>query len=335
MSEILPARSPAAGPVAPSRVVTCAPDGNLRLTRLDVAAPGAGEVRVRIVACGVCPAESAAWSARRASGLRFGHEPAAVIEHLGEGVAGRHVGDRVFVHHRVGCGTCRLCLTGREVHCPAWQVDALSPGAMADHALVAAGAVEAGIVSLPSGVDDSVATLIEPLGCALRAWTRAAGDLADRRVVILGLGVWGILHVMIARRRGARQIIAVDPVPDRLRQARTFGADEVINVETEDVAARLRMLTEGEGADLSVVMPGSDAVMELAAESAAVGGTVVLFSPLPASRRWAIPVADLFRREVNLVTSRSAGSADIAQAIEMIAAGPAPEWRRLITHRFP
>jgi L-iditol 2-dehydrogenase len=335
--------TPTAHPVVTARSVLLDADGELQLREVAVPPPGPGQIRLRITACGVCPAESAGWSARRLRNNSPGHEPAGVVESLGPGVEHLRAGMRVFAHHHAPCGTCGACRRGRPVHCATWRRNALTPGAMSEYVLVSAEAVAADVLPLPESVPDAAATLIEPLACVLRAWSRALGP--DRSaaegppgpesVLVMGLGVMGMLHCAAARARGADEVIAADRVPHRLTRALEFGATETVNVEVEDLAARTADHTGGRGADLVIVGPGSAEAMELGSACVAPGGTLLLFSPPPVGQRWGMPVGELFHREVRVITSFSAGPDDTRAALAALAGPLQGAGRRLVTHRFP
>jgi L-iditol 2-dehydrogenase len=159
-------------------------------------------------------------------------------------------------------------------------------------------------------------------------------------VLVLGLGVMGMMHVAAAAARRAEVIIAADRVPHRLRQARGFGATAAVNVDTEPVADRVAGLTDGAGADLVIVGPGSPEAMQLGLSCTAAGGTLLLFSGTPAEAVWPLRPAEVFFREVRVVPSFSAGPADTRAALSALT--PPHGWlsaaghvERLLTHAFP
>jgi len=184
---------------------------------------------------------------------------------------------------------------------------------------------------IPGWMGDDEATFVEPLACVVKAQRRAHLGAGDR-VLIIGAGVIGLLHLLLARRRGAAVIIA-DRVPSRLRRAEVLGADAV-DVTKVDLAPFVRGLTEGEGADVVVVGPGNPEAIEAGYRSAAPGGTVVLFTPAPPDDVWPLPVHDAYFREISIVPSYSCGPNDTAEALALLESGMAMEVAELITHRL-
>jgi len=303
-------------------------DANISVRDVPLPPPGDGELLVRITACGICPGESMDWYVARKAPFVLGHEPVGVVEG-GDDRAFRR-GARVFVHHHAACMRCERCRRGDFVQCDAWRATRLIPGGMSRFAVVQAPGVATDVLALPDAIDDDTATFIEPLATVVKSMRRAGG-VAGRRVLVIGLGVMGLLHILVARERGAALVLGSDTVAGRRDAAVRSGADRAF--APEDLAAQVIAATGGEGADVVIVGPGSTAAMDAAAASVARGGTIVLFTPLPPDARWAMPVHDFYFRDVSVVTSYSAGPNDTRAAMELLGNGLTV--RSLITHRFP
>ncbi len=273
------------------------------------------------------------WYMRSKAPLVFGHEPAGEVAAVGAEVEGLRPGDRVFVHHHAPCFTCDLCARGEFVQCPAWRAGRLEPGGMAEYFVVPAGNVRGDTLRLPDAVSFVDGTLVEPLACTVKSLRRAA-LVGGERLVIIGLGIMGQLHVLLARHLGVRQIIGLDRVPFRLEHARALGADAVVNVDVQDPVAAVRELTEGALAHAVIVGPGSIEAMELGLALAGRGATVVLFTASRPEERLSVQPYDLYFREVRLVPSYSCGPNDTRDALALIASGVVSA-ERVITHRFP
>jgi len=317
-------------PTVTRAAVWHAPD-DLRVEEIAVRAPGPGELLVRIRACGLCASEAMAWYMARKAPVALGHEAVAEVIAAGEGVDGFEPGSRVFVHHHAPCFACAKCRRGNFVHCTTWRATRLVPGGLSQYALVPAHVVRFDTRPIPGWMGDDEATFVEPLACVVKAQRRAHLGAGDR-VLIIGAGVIGLLHLLLARRRGAAVIIA-DRVPSRLRRAEVLGADAV-DVTKVDLAPFVRGLTEGEGADVVVVGPGNPEAIEAGYRSAAPGGTVVLFTPAPPDDVWPLPVHDAYFREISIVPSYSCGPNDTAEALALLESGMAMEVAELITHRL-
>lgn len=323
-----------AAAVLPSvtRAVVFHGPGDLRLEQVRLPAPGSGDLVVRIRACGLCPGEAMDWYMARKAPLALGHEPVGEIIHTGSGVRGFAVGERVFVHHHAPCLRCARCRQGDFVHCVTWRRSRLHPGGVSEFAVVPSEIVRGDTLRLPARLTDEAATFVEPLACVVKS-LRRGGLRRGGSVLVIGLGVMGLLHVMLARRRGAAMIIGADRVPVRLARAGDAGADEVIDVRERSMPDAVGELTHGEGANLIIVGPGSVEAIESGFASAAPGGTVVLFTPTPPEERWPLPVYDAYFREIRIVPSYSAGPDDTAEALRHLLDGLPVE--SLITHRLP
>lgn len=315
-----------------TRAVVYYTSDDLRLEEVPLPRLQPGEMLVRIRACGLCPGEAMGWYMARKAPTVLGHEPVAEVVHVTPEVIGFAIGDRVFVHHHAPCLKCRACRRGAYIHCETFRRTRLIPGGLAQYAVVPEEVVRADTLKLPEDISDDAATFIEPLACVVKS-VRRAGVGAGDRVLVIGLGVMGMLHAMLARRLGAELIIGADRVPTRLARAREFGADVVIDVTREDLPEAVRAHADGTGADVVVVGPGTVEAIALGFQSVAPGGTLVLFTPTPPDRVWPLPVHDAYFREIRIVPSYSAGPPQTREALQWLQDGLPVE--ALITHRFP
>lgn len=304
---------------------------DLRLVDVPLPPPAAGELLVRIRACGLCPGETMAWYMARKAPVTLGHEIVGEVVQIGKGTRGFAPGDRVFVHHHAPCMRCRACQRGNYVHCPTWRRTRLVPGGLAEFAVVPEVIVQTDTLRIPAHLTDEVATFIEPLACVVKSLQRA-GLKAGDRIVIIGLGVMGMLHILLARALGAAEIIGVDRVASRLARGKTVGADVVIDGMRESVRDVVRQHTDGLGADVTIVGPGTLEAIELGFRSVGPGGSLVLFTPTPTQDQWPLPVHDAYFNEIRIVPTYSAGPPDTQEALRWLERGLPVE--QLISHRY-
>ncbi len=305
--------------------------GDLRLEDVPLPAPGRGEIVLRITACGLCPGEVMDWYLARKAPVPLGHEPVGEVVETGEG-AGFAIGERVFVHHHAPCLTCRPCRRGDFVHCATWRPRRLIPGGLATYAVVQAPAVITDTLRVPDGVSDDAATFVEPVACVVKSVRRARVRDGDR-VLVVGLGVMGLLHLLVLRAIARPSLLlAADRLPDRLARAGGI-ADALVDVSRRPLAEAVAQATDGEGADVVIVGPGTVEALEAGRQAVAPGGTLVVFTPAPPDARWPLPVHDVFFKETTIVPSYSAGPDDTREALRLLAAGLPVE--PLITHRLP
>ncbi|MGH2399519.1 MAG: alcohol dehydrogenase catalytic domain-containing protein [bacterium] len=324
-------RTGAVLPTTTRAVVFHRPD-DLRLESIPVPRLGPGDVLVRIAACGLCASEVMDWYMARKAPIPLGHEPVGEVLQTGPAVDAFAPGDRVFVHHHAPCMRCRACRRGAYVHCTTWRRTTLIPGGLAEFAVAPAEIVAADMLAIPPEMSDEAAIFIEPLATVVKSLRRGGLREGDR-VLVIGLGVMGLLHVMMARRLGAQMIVGADRVPSRLERAREAGADAVVDVATERLPETMRAAGDGDGADIVIVCPGSLDALQTGVEAAGAAGTVVVFTPTAPELRWSLSVHDLFFREVRIVPSYSCGPDDTRAALRYILEGLSVE--SLITHRLP
>jgi L-iditol 2-dehydrogenase len=323
-----------AGAVLPTvtRALVLHRPGDLRLETVALPSPGPADLLIRIRACGLCPGEAMEWYMARKAPLALGHEPVGEILHAGPAVRGFAPGERIFVHHHAPCLRCAPCRRGDFVHCATWRGSRLIPGGVSEFAVVPADIVRGDTLRLPADVTDDAATFVEPLACVVKSLRR--GRLGPGgSVLVIGLGVMGLLHIMMARRLQAGLIIGADRVPERLGRATAVGAGAVVDVRERALADAVRALTGGEGARLVIVGPGTVEAIDAGFASAAPGGTVVLFTPTPPEIRWPAPLHDAYFREISIIPSYSAGPDDTAEALGYLADGLPVE--QLVTHHLP
>ncbi|MDH4209027.1 MAG: zinc-binding dehydrogenase, partial [Anaerolineae bacterium] len=129
---------------------------------------------------------------------------------------------------------------------------------------------------------------VEPLACVVLGSDAACIAEGDTVVIAGGGGPIGLLHLQLARLRGAAQLIVIDLQDTRLELARSLGATQVINPAREDVADAVSSLTEGRGADVVIEAAGVPDVWEMALGLVRKGGTVVMFGGCPAGSQIAL-----------------------------------------------
>lgn len=251
-----------------------------RLTVQDipVPAPGAGEVLVRIEACGICLSDvhmiEGTFPPPPLPQVTPGHEAAGTIEQVGPGVTYWQPGQRVVIAGGKNCGVCRHCATGDFADCSSPQIMGQGyDGGWAQYVVVPFPVLTA----VPEGVPIEQAAL-----CADAVATPYNG-LIHRGALRLGevVGLWGIgglgVHaVQIARLAGAGLLIAVDPLDAARERALELGADHALDPGAVDVRVEVMRLTDGEGVDLAVELAGVNSALDQAVSCLARDGRVVV-----------------------------------------------------------
>ena len=306
---------------------------DIRIEDMPVPRIGPRDALLKTKACGICSGDVMPWYIEKKAPLVLGHEPTGEIVEVGREVTSFKPGDRVFVHHHAPCFHCTYCQRGDYVQCETWKNTKIIPGGVSEYILVPEINLEHDTLGLPASLNYEDGTLLEPAACVIKALKRSGIKRGDR-VLVIGLGIMGQLHVLLARKNGAGKIIGADLVPFRLEKAKEFGADEVIDVSQTNLTDSLKELTEGRMADIVIVGPNSIRAMQQGLASVGPGGTVVFFTPAKPGEQLVIEPNDLYFRDINIVTSYSCGPADTADALVMIEEGLVSA-QKLVTHRFP
>jgi L-iditol 2-dehydrogenase len=304
---------------------------DVRLEEIPTPRIGPGEILVKAMACGICGSDVMEWYRIKRAPLVLGHEMTGEIVEVGEGVERYKNGDRVFVSHHVPCNTCRYCLSGHHTACETLHKTNFDPGGFAEYVRVPSINVDRGVYLLPYEVSYEDGTFIEPLACVLRG-QRLARLQPGQTVLILGSGISGLLHVQLARKLGAGGVFATDINEYRLKSAAKFGAEAVIHAK-DDVSARLRQFNGDRLADLVIVCTGVTPAFTQALGCVDRGGTVLFFAPTNPGVDIPIPVTDLWRQEITLMTSYGASPMDLSMALQLIRAGTV-NVNQMITHRL-
>jgi L-iditol 2-dehydrogenase len=305
---------------------------DVRIEEKPIPRIGLGELLVRVEASGICGSDVMEWYRLDRAPLVLGHEIGGQIVAVGEGVERYKVGDRVTAAHHVPCNTCHYCLSGHHTACDTLRRTNFDPGGFAEYIRLPAINVDRGVFLLPDEVSYEEATFVEPLACVLRG-QRIAHMPPGYSVLVIGSGIAGLLHVQLARARGAGRVIASDISDYRLQAARQAGAEATFQA-VEDLPARLRQVNQGCLADLVIVCTGATSAIMPALKSVERGGTILLFAPTDPGVTIPISINELFfRNDITITTSYAGSPADYQTALELIRAGIVPV-RRMVTHRF-
>lgn len=265
--------------------------GTIVLGQGEVPTPAAGEVLIKIFACGICGTDIHIFRGEYLGSYPVvpGHEFSGVIEKVGPTVTRFAPGDRVAIEPNVACDNCASCLNNRQNFCMNWQgIGVTRPGGMSQYAVVPEKAVYAiGSLSFEEGA------FIEPLACVLHGLERTRIP-AGANVAILGAGPIGILILKAVRALGAAALTVAEKNPARLAFASSSGADTCL--------ASLEELKR-DGYDVVIDATGAPAVMSKTIYYARPGGTILLFGVPPAQSRMEIEPFIVFRKGLTLLSS--------------------------------
>lgn len=293
--------------------------------------PGPGELLIRIHASGICGSDVMEWYRIKKAPIVLGHEIAGEVAEVGSGVTNFKQGDRVFATHHVPCDECQHCANGRQTCCDTLRSTHFYPGGFSEYVRIPKINVQKGTLSIPDSLTYDDGTFIEPLACVLRG-QRVAGLKPSQTVLVLGSGISGILHIKLAKARGASKIFATDINKFRLDFAKKQGAIP-INAK-EDVAEAVQKQNSGRLADLVILCTGAPPAVKQAFQSVEKGGTILFFAPTDPEIDVPLPLNELWSKLVTMTSSYAAVKPDLEEAIELLKSGKV-KVADMVTHHLP
>lgn len=269
----------------------------LETKELDLAAPGPGEVKIRIAASGVCHSDLSVknMTLPLPVPIVLGHEGAGTILEVGEGVTDLAEGDHVVISWVPQCGECFFCTRDQGYLCEAGQLANVTGGLLDGttrfsdgdtnvYQMAASGTFShetvvpaIGAIKIPDDIPFKQAALI---GCGVQTGVGAALNTADIRagdsVAVVGCGGVGLNAIQGARIAGASEIIAIDMVPGKLEMATQFGATQTVNAGDGNPVDAVMKLTEGRGADVAFEVIGLKDTIDQTIQMTRRGGQAIL-----------------------------------------------------------
>ncbi|UCF07054.1 MAG: alcohol dehydrogenase catalytic domain-containing protein [bacterium] len=314
------------------RVAVYYSNNDIRIEERPVPEIGPAELLVKVESSGICGSDVMEWYRIKKAPLVLGHEIAGTIHRKGDGVKDFKVGDRVFVSHHVPCNTCRYCLAGQHSLCDTLRTTNFDPGGFSEFIRVPEINVDRGTYLLPASVSFDEGAFVEPLACVLRG-IRLAGFEPGASVCILGSGISGLLFVKALDALGAGLTVTTDIEDSRLSAARRYGASASLKAN-DATPERLREINGGRLFDLVVTCAGTASVIRQAFRSVDRGATVLLFAPLEPGTNVSLPIFEIWRDQIRIVSTYAGCQVDIEAAIELIHSKRI-EVNDMITHRLP
>ena len=274
-------------------------------------------------------------------GLVIGHEAVGVITELGAGVTGYEIGDRVLVGAITPCGQCHGCLSGHLSQCGhgtgyeaigGWRFGNTIDGAQAEYLRVPY--AQANLAKIPNDLRDEQVVLLADIASTGFSGAESGGVKPGDSVVVFGQGPIGLCATIGARLMGAALVIGVDPDANRRAVAKRLGADVVLDPTAVDVAAEVKLATEG-GADVAIEALGTQQTFEAGLRSLRPGGTLSSLGVY--SGKLAVPY-DAFAAglgDIRIVTTLCPGGKErMRRLMELVRRGRV-DLTSLLTHRYP
>ena len=291
-----------------------------------VRAPGG--LLIRVKAATICGTDLRIFRGSKTRGVRMpsvlGHEFSGIIEAADSGSAFQ-IGQRVTVCPALACGDCGPCRAGASNICEKLTAFGYGlDGGFAELLAVPEAFVSAGhVFALPDHMSFEEAALAEPLACVINGQS-LMGVTPGEHIAVLGAGPIGLLHVMLAKARGAGRVSVVQRSEQRRQAALRLGADEALAPES---AGGLRV-------DAAIVAVGSPELANLAARIVRPRGRINLFAGFPIGEFPRFDLNAVHYGEQHVTGAFGLTLAQFREALQLIASGEVPA-DKLVTHRLP
>lgn len=308
------------------------------LEELPVPRIGAGEILVKVAACGVCPTDIKKIQYGTVAPPRvFGHETAGTIVKVGTRVKQFRVGQRVGLHHHIPCLECHACRHRAFAQCAGYKRTGITAGfepaggGYADYVRVMP-FVLPGVVRIPRANSFLEGAMLEPVNTVLKA-VKMLSLLRGDRVLVAGQGPIGLMFTKLLQLSGV-SVIATDLIAERLNLARRFGASRALDPSAKDFEETVDQLTRGRGLDAAVIAVPVNSVVSQAQKLLRGGGQLMLFAHTKRGDLCELDLSTVCVDEKQLLGSYSADFTIQKEVADLVFSRKL-DVRKLITHLFP
>lgn len=308
--------------------------GKSEIIEVEKPVPKPGEILVKIKACALCTTEQRVFRGITNPPKPYmgGHEVSGVIAGLGdEMVEDWTIGQKVILRTFCSCGVCYYCKKGFNNQC-------VNLAKYRSRKKVYAGLAE--YITVPefqifpffSDLSFAEAAIAEPVSCVIHSIDLAQIDLGDD-VLIIGAGIMGMLHLQLAKLRGARVIVAeIDE--QRQQVAKSLGADVVFSPKGINQVDYVRSITSGRGADVVINTTSIYEVAGQAIQMSAKLGRTILYAAQHPDEPVGVKLGEMHSRETKLIGTVSPTTNDFRRATKLLDMG-AVNVKPLIAHTVP
>lgn len=311
---------------------------DLRLEDIPIPEPGAGEMLVRVDACGICPTDLKKVQKGLLPGPRvFGHEIGGTVAALGSGADRFREGQRVVVHHHIPCGRCFFCERDAYAQCARYKQNGTTAGfeaaggGYAEYVKAFDWIVAEGTIPIPDGVLPEEAVFVEPVNTCLKAVLKA-GVRKGETALVVGQGPIGLLLMQLLVWAGA-EVFVSDPLAERRALGRSLGAAVALDA-ADDVTSEIRGLTGGRGVDAAFVAAAGASALPQALDATRVAGRILSFAATSPGETAELDLGVMTTSEKDILTSYSA-SVDIQDQAAQLVFGREVRVKEMVSHLLP
>ncbi|MTI81081.1 MAG: zinc-dependent alcohol dehydrogenase family protein [Firmicutes bacterium] len=255
--------------------------------------PKAGEVVVKVEACGVCGTDYHILEGDFLSSYPLvpGHEFSGTVYELGEGVEDWQTGDRVSADPSVYCGECYYCLNNQGNMCQKWNaIGVTMNGAFAEYVVLPA----KNLYSMPENMSFNEGAYVEPLSCVVYAMRRLNMRFGDK-VLLFGAGPMGLLLQQSLLKGGASEVVVVDLAEEKLATAKKLGAHKTF-VGTDGLKEEYPL-----GFDVVIDATGIPAVIENMFQFAGKRAKIMQFGCAPNDAKVKVSPFEIYNNDWEII----------------------------------
>jgi len=302
--------------------------GRIECREIDIPRINKNEILLRVKAAAICGTDlriyrSGHFKIKEGEERILCHEFSGEIIRVGSNIRGYTEGMRVGITPNIGCGICRYCRMGMGHLCPEYDAFGISiDGGFAEYVRIDERAVRRGhLIPFDKSSNFDEIALAEPLSCCYNALNSVKTGPGDR-VLIVGAGPMGALHLKLQRLAGAGMIMIADLSADRLEMMKKFGPDVIINTNENDLYSEVMSHTDGMGADVIITACPSPEIQQISVKLASKLGRINFFGGLPNGKEEVSLNTNLIHYNGLIVTGTTGASvSDYETSVKLIEGG--------------
>lgn len=242
----------------------------------------------------------------------LGHEGVGRVTEVGSAAFynGFKVGDRVLIIPWHFCGECEMCLEQKIHYCAEAHI---AMGTMAQYVV----RKYTHLIKIPDKMTYKQAILIEPLGCVLEGISKLDIDF-DKEVLVIGAGLIGIIFIHLLKKKGVKNITVIEPIPERQKLAKTFGADNVIDLNSSNLQLKLSEFSNFRGFDIAIETSSNIQMLKEATNTLTKGGTLMIFTYYGSSEHITFSALDMYASNLSVIWSSFSSLPNFYKSIDII-----------------
>lgn len=308
----------------------------LNLVEEEVPSLSSGEILVRVRASAICGSDLRVLRGEKkaTAGVTLGHEVSGEVIEIAGKTAGIAPGDRVTIYPCMVCGQCYYCVHEHSNLCIAKKTLGYAiDGGFSEYIRIPAELVKRGaVVPLPPPLSYDEGALMEPFSCCLSS-LRISNIAEGSRVLVIGGGSMGLMHVLALKSLHSAGIIISDPIVRRRELASRLGAEIAVDPQRDDLKEAVLNYTEGVGADACILTVAIPRIIEQCLEIIRKRGILNIFAGGSAGARIGIDPDWIHYGELVITGTHSTTLNQFRETVSVVESNSIP-LRELISHRF-